>query len=109
MNKAMKLMMKAVKKKSLTEKAKGKYTKAISKVKAASGSTKTKSGEKDPLTHAREELALCYRICERFKYNEGVCNHLSYEIQGENKFMLVKYGVHWSQVKMSDILVLDFE
>lgn len=64
--------------------------------------------EQDRFSQAREELALAYRLCDRFKYNEGVCNHLSYQIPGEDKFTLVKYGVHWSQATKSDILVLDF-
>lgn len=57
----------------------------------------------------REDLALAYRLCEHFKFHEGVCNHLSVELPSRDKFCLIDYGVHWSQATASDILVIDHD
>lgn len=55
----------------------------------------------------RQELALCYRVCEKFGLNEGVCNHLSIALPDNDTFLLIAYGVPWSQATASDILVLN--
>jgi len=57
----------------------------------------------------RVDLALAYRVCARFGFNEGVCNHLSFKLPGQDRFLLIDYGVHWSRARASDIQVVDFE
>eukprot|EP00929_Paragymnodinium_shiwhaense_P120517 TRINITY_DN92476_c0_g1_i1.p1 TRINITY_DN92476_c0_g1~~TRINITY_DN92476_c0_g1_i1.p1 ORF type:complete len:266 (-),score=42.95 TRINITY_DN92476_c0_g1_i1:101-856(-) len=58
------------------------------------------------MAQAREDLALCYRLCERFGYHEGVCNHLTVAVS-DDRFLLIPYGVHWSQVTASRLLLLN--
>jgi len=59
---------------------------------------------------ARIDLAACYRLCARFGYNEGIDNHLTLLVPGfTDRFYLAPFGLHWSEVKASDMLSLDFE
>lgn len=58
----------------------------------------------------RVDLAACYRLAAHFGLNEGIDNHLTLMVPGyEERFFLVPFGLHWSEVKASDFLVLDFE
>jgi len=57
----------------------------------------------------RSDLALCYRCCEYFRFHEGVCNHLSVALSGNDRFLLIPYGCHWSQVTASKLLTLDYQ
>lgn len=59
---------------------------------------------------ARVELAACYRLAERFGLNEGIDNHLTLLVPGySDRFLLAPFGMHWSEVKASDFLVVDFD
>jgi ribulose-5-phosphate 4-epimerase/fuculose-1-phosphate aldolase len=40
--------------------------------------------------------------------HEGVCNHFSLMLPGE-RFLLNRYGLHWSEVSASNLLALDAE
>jgi ribulose-5-phosphate 4-epimerase/fuculose-1-phosphate aldolase len=56
----------------------------------------------------RLQLALAYRLCSRFNLNEGVGNLLSWQVADDrDELLLVRSGLHWSQAKGSDILVVD--
>jgi ribulose-5-phosphate 4-epimerase/fuculose-1-phosphate aldolase len=58
---------------------------------------------------ARVELAACYRLADRFGLNEGIDNHLTLLMPGfSDRFLLAPFGMHWSEVKASDFLVVDF-
>ena len=58
---------------------------------------------------ARVDLAAAYRLAARFGYNEGVCNHFTLMLPGEReRFLLIPHGTHWSQVRASRLLVVDF-
>ena len=58
---------------------------------------------------ARVDLAACYRLADRFGLNEGIDNHLTLLVPGyTDRFMLAPFGMHWSEVKASDFLVVDF-
>jgi len=66
--------------------------------------------ETDLVWQARVDLAAAYRLCTRFGWNEGICNHLSLMVPGEeDKFFLNSYGLHWSEVTASNLLVVDFD
>ncbi len=66
--------------------------------------------EADPIWQARVDLAAAYRLCARFGWHEGICNHLSLMVPGEkDKFFLNAYGLHWSEVTASNLLVVDFD
>jgi ribulose-5-phosphate 4-epimerase/fuculose-1-phosphate aldolase len=58
---------------------------------------------------ARVDLAACYRLADRFGLNEGIDNHLTMLVPGHaDRFLLAPFGMHWSEVKASDFLVVDF-
>jgi ribulose-5-phosphate 4-epimerase/fuculose-1-phosphate aldolase len=59
---------------------------------------------------ARIDLAACYRLAERFGLNEGIDNHLTMLVPGcTDRFLLAPFGMHWSEVRASDFMVVDFE
>jgi ribulose-5-phosphate 4-epimerase/fuculose-1-phosphate aldolase len=63
----------------------------------------------DAEQRARVDLAACYRLAERFGLNEGIDNHLTLLLPGySDRFLLPPFGMHWSEVKASDFLVVDF-
>jgi ribulose-5-phosphate 4-epimerase/fuculose-1-phosphate aldolase len=67
---------------------------------------------------ARVDLAAAFRFAVRFGLHEGVCNHFSAMLadQGRKRseesphkarFLLNRYGLHWSEVAASNLLALD--
>ncbi len=63
----------------------------------------------DAERQARVELAACYRLAERFGLNEGIDNHMTLLVPGHtDRFLLAPFGMHWSEVKASDFMVVDF-
>jgi ribulose-5-phosphate 4-epimerase/fuculose-1-phosphate aldolase len=63
----------------------------------------------DALTQARVDLAACYRLADRFGFNEGIDNHLTLMVPGHaDRFLLPPFGMHWSEVKASEFMVVDF-
>ena len=58
---------------------------------------------------ARIDLAACYRLAARFGLHEGIDNHLTLLVPGHaDRFLLIPFGLHWSEVRASDLLILDF-
>jgi ribulose-5-phosphate 4-epimerase/fuculose-1-phosphate aldolase len=58
---------------------------------------------------ARIDLAACYRLATRFGFNEGIDNHLTMLVPGHSdRFLLAPFGLHWSEVRARDFLVVDF-
>lgn len=55
---------------------------------------------------ARTDLAAAFRLAVRMDMHEGVCNHFSLMLPG-GKFLLNRYGLHWSEVTASNLLGLD--
>jgi ribulose-5-phosphate 4-epimerase/fuculose-1-phosphate aldolase len=63
----------------------------------------------DAEQRARVDLAACYRLADRFGLNEGIDNHLTLLLPGHtDRFLLPPFGMHWSEVKASDFLVVEF-
>lgn len=59
---------------------------------------------------ARVNLAACYRLAERFGLNEGIDNHLTLMVPGyTDRFFLAPFGLHWSEVRASDFMVVSFD
>lgn len=57
---------------------------------------------------ARVDLAAAFRLAAYFGFHEGICNHFSYAVQGaEDRFLLNPYGFHWSELRASDLLLVD--
>jgi len=58
---------------------------------------------------ARIDLAACHRLAARFGLLEGIDNHLTLLVPGYNdRFYLAPFGLHWSEVRSRDFLVVDF-
>lgn len=59
---------------------------------------------------ARIDLAACYRLADHFGLNEGIDNHMTMLVPGHaDRFLLAPFGLHWSEVKASDFMVVDFD
>jgi len=56
---------------------------------------------------ARIDLAAAFRLAVRLDLHEGVCNHLSFMLPDGQRFLLNRYGLHWSEVTASNLLALD--
>jgi ribulose-5-phosphate 4-epimerase/fuculose-1-phosphate aldolase len=58
---------------------------------------------------ARVDLAACYRLAAHFGLNEGIDNHLTLLVPGyTDRFFLAPFGLHWSEIRASDFMVVDF-
>lgn len=56
----------------------------------------------------RTDLAAALRLAAYFNLHEGVDNHFSYALPDtEDWFLLNPYGLHWSEVRARDLLLLD--
>ena len=56
---------------------------------------------------ARVDLAAAFRLAVRMDLHEGVCNHFTLMLPDGERFLLNAYGLHWSEVTASNLLVLD--
>ena len=57
---------------------------------------------------ARIDLAAALRWASRLGFGEGVCNHFSMALPGENdRFLINPQGLHWSEVTPADLVVVD--
>jgi ribulose-5-phosphate 4-epimerase/fuculose-1-phosphate aldolase len=56
---------------------------------------------------ARIDLAAAFRLAVRLDMHEGVCNHFSVMLPDGKRFLLNRYGLHWSEVTASNLLALD--
>ena len=57
----------------------------------------------------RVDLAAAFRLAVRLDLHEGVCNHFSVMLPEGSRFLLNRYGLHWSEVTASNLLALDAE
>jgi ribulose-5-phosphate 4-epimerase/fuculose-1-phosphate aldolase len=74
-----------------------------------SASVKTLSTSTEAERQARIDLAACYRLADHFGLNEGIDNHMTLLVPGHaDRFLLAPFGLHWSEVKASDFMVIDF-
>src|SRR5579863_4550190 len=62
----------------------------------------------DSAVAARIDLAAAFRLAARFGFHEGICNHFSLSVPGApGHFLLNPYGMHWSEIRASDLLIVD--
>ena len=62
----------------------------------------------EEIRQARVDLAAALRLAVRYGLQEGICNHFSYAVPGQDdRFLLNPYGSHWSQLSASDLLLVD--
>lgn len=75
---------------------------------SASPRTFAKPSEAQP--QAKIDLAACHRLGFRLGLNEGIDNHLTLLVPGHrDRFYLAPFGLHWSEVKASAFMEIDFE
>ena len=54
------------------------------------------------------DLAAAVRLAGRFGLSEGISNHFTYSLdEAGERFLLHAFGLHWSEVRASDILTVD--
>jgi ribulose-5-phosphate 4-epimerase/fuculose-1-phosphate aldolase len=56
---------------------------------------------------ARVDLAAAFRLAARMDLHEGVCNHFTLMLPDGQRFLLNRFGLHWSEVTASNLLALD--
>ena len=57
---------------------------------------------------AQIDLTAVLRWADRLGLSEGVCNHFSLAVPGTtDRFLLNPQGVHWSELQVSDLLIVD--
>mgnify|MGYP000592400716 CR=1 FL=1 len=73
-----------------------------------------------PVASLREDLALAFRLAERFGFHEGICNHFSVRVGdgpgrdagagpdgGAERYLINPYGLHWSVMTADALLLID--
>jgi ribulose-5-phosphate 4-epimerase/fuculose-1-phosphate aldolase len=55
----------------------------------------------------RIDLAAAFRLAVRLDLHEGVCNHFSLMLPDGGRFLLNRYGLHWSEASASNLLAVD--
>jgi ribulose-5-phosphate 4-epimerase/fuculose-1-phosphate aldolase len=67
------------------------------------------AAQADAERRARIDLAACHRLAAHFGLNEGIDNHLTLLVPGcPERFFLAPFGLHWSEVRAGDFMVIDF-
>lgn len=65
---------------------------------------------RDPHQHLREDLAAAFRWAARYNWHEAVANHFSMAVDdGGRRFLMNPYGIHFSRMRASDLMLLDAE
>lgn len=58
----------------------------------------------------RIDLAAAHRLAVWHDLTEGIYNHLTLAVPGrDDQFFVPSFGLHWSEVKASELLTVDFE
>jgi ribulose-5-phosphate 4-epimerase/fuculose-1-phosphate aldolase len=64
----------------------------------------------DPERKARVELAAAYRILAMLGWTEMIFNHITVRVPGpETRFLINPFGLHYSEVKASNLVLIDIE
>ena len=64
--------------------------------------------EDDARRRSRVDLAAALRWAVRLGFHEGICNHFSAVVPGEDdRFLINPHGFHWSEVRASDLVEVD--
>ena len=57
---------------------------------------------------ARVQMAALFRLAAREGLHEGISNHFSYAVSEDGQqFLMNPYGIHFSQIKASDLMLFD--
>lgn len=64
----------------------------------------------EPATKVKLDLVVAHRWAERWRWHEGVVNHFTALVPGHrDRFFAIPYGIHWSEVKVEDLLTVDLD
>lgn len=56
----------------------------------------------------RDDLATAFRVAAAMHLNEGICNHFSVALPGEEeRYLINPYGVHWSEMRPDHLVLID--
>ncbi|WP_211110405.1 aldolase [Acuticoccus mangrovi] len=59
-------------------------------------------------TELREDLAAAFRTAAAMDLNEGICNHFSVVVPGDDeRYLINPYGIHWSEMRPDHLLLID--
>ncbi len=62
----------------------------------------------DPVVQAKIDLAASLRLAVFHELEEGIDNHFTVTVPGyEDRFMVLPFGLHWSEARASDMLVFN--
>jgi len=62
----------------------------------------------EAMRQARIDLAAAHRLAVLYGYHEGIDNHFTLLVPGHvDRFLLAPFGLHWSEVRARDFLVVD--
>ena len=62
----------------------------------------------DPVAQAKIDLAAAHRLAALHELEEGIDNHFTVTVPGhEDRFLILPFGLHWSEARASDIIVFD--
>ncbi len=62
----------------------------------------------DPVLEARVHLAAALRLAVLHELDDGIDNHFTVSLPGrDNAFLILPYGLHWSEAKASDMMVFN--
>ncbi len=63
---------------------------------------------RNDIRQARIDLAAAFRLAVRLRLHEGISNHFSLMLPGsEELFLINPFGLHWSEITASDLVLLD--
>ena len=66
------------------------------------------TGAADPVAQAKINLAAAHRLAALHQLEEGIDNHFTVTVPGhDDRFLILPFGLHWSEAKASDIIVFD--
>jgi ribulose-5-phosphate 4-epimerase/fuculose-1-phosphate aldolase len=60
------------------------------------------------ISETRRDLAAILRWSCRLGLSEGICNHYSFAL-GDDRFLVNPFGFHWSELKASQMLLVNHE
>ncbi|MEL6372880.1 MAG: aldolase [Pseudomonadota bacterium] len=65
-------------------------------------------GNTTTLTSLRRDLASALRLAAHHDFHEGICNHFSVVVPGDDeRYLINPYGVHWSRMCPHHLLLID--
>jgi len=71
-------------------------------------STLYSAKDADAIVDARTDLAAAHRLSVLHELDEGIDNHFTVTLPGyEDRFLLLPFGLHWSEAHASDFIIFD--